>query len=882
MGSGRVLILIGAYHHSVIKADVDVEHLLTRLDDEPAMVEQQATVVVDDDVADTRARVVAQWIRGTARRQLNELEAGEHDLRAARAAARKSEDVELAARIDVSLALVVLHTTSAAAALALLDTARPHLSGAPLGRLETQRGLIHHRMGRLDLAQRDYERSLARFTATEDAVGEIKVLNNLAIVLAQRGRLDRSEEIAGRALVLAERHGQRHMAAGALHNRGYVRGRAGRTAEAWDDLQRAEVGYDALGRLDLVHVARIDLADVLLGANLLGDALDVASRAVEGVQRDGNPTDLADALLLLARCQLAAGRADDALVSARSSARLLKRQGRTALLAYASFIRVFAASGKRGEMQPRDLEELAAQLRAHGWWLESTVTRVLAVDKYVRAGDVGRAERLLHSFDRLGSLPAAERSAVALARATVAHARGDLGRTRRAVTDGLRVVADNQAGFTDLESRTLAAGHGAVLRDLGAKVAIEARRPRELLRRLESTRAGALAAPRPSAGGVLDDLLTELRAVAEEQREASSAGRGDDVMRRRQLDLERRIREQARHAGRTVAEAHDDIEAAIGRLSDRVLLEYALLGGRVWAVSVVDGRTSLHDLGAATALGDEVEACSFALHRLNRAGLSPASRDAAWATLSEVGGELAGRLVPDRVGRSDAPVVVVPDGVLHGVPWRAVLEPGRAVAVAPSLLGWAAGDRATGRRRRGARNVAVLGGPDLPGARREIAAVAAVHEASRPRFSADCDGHELIDAMSTADLVHLACHGRFRADNPMFSTLSMADGDVNVYDLQHCRHLPRTIVLSACSVGASSAVRGGTLLGLAAALMSFGVANVVAPLTPVNDEALVEVMVDLHRGLAAGGSPAAALAATDATPGTPAAAVSAAFVALGA
>lgn len=864
----------------MIETAAALEALFDLVEDDPTQVVSSATTLLEHSRSSGEA-VIARWVRGMAHRQRNALSEGECDLRAARAAALELGDDHLAARIDVTLALVILYAEDAPSALRVLDEASTKLDGADLARLETQRGLVHHRVGRLDLAKREYERALARFADHPDGIGEIRVLNNLSILLAQRGELGRAETTASRSLALSDAHGQRLMAGAALLNRAYVHGRAGRTREAWSDLQRAEARYLELGRFDFVQIARVDLAEVLLRANLLGDALLVAIQAVRGLSDIGNPTDLADALLLLARCQLAAGRADDALVSARSSARLLRRQGRTSLLAYATFIRVFAASGRRGEMQPDELDELASQLRAHGWWLESTVTRVLAVDKFVRAGEVDRAQRLLAGFERLGSLPAAERSAVALARATVARARGDLRGARRAVTAGLRVVTENQAGFTDLESRAMAAGHSAVLRDLGSRLAIEAGRPRELLRRLESTRAGPAGAPRPSEGGVLDDLLTDLRAVAEELRVAGVSGRGDDQLRRRQLELEAVIRDRARRTGRTVADSDDDIAAAIRRLDDHVLVEYAALAGRWWAVSVVGGRTSLHDLGPTAALVDDVDACSFALHRLNRAGLSAASADAAWATLGAVGAELTERLVPDRVRSSGAPLVVVPDGVLHGVPWRSVLAPHRTVSVAPSLLGWAAADRASGRRPEPG-GVAVLGGPDLPGAAQETKAVATVYGSGLVRHRADCDRRGLLDAMATADVVHLACHGRFRADNPMFSTLSMADGDVNVYDLQHCRHLPRTIVLSACSVGASSAVRGGTLLGLAAALMSFGVANVVAPLTPVNDEALVEVMVDLHRGLAAGGSPAAALAATAATPGTPAAAVSAAFVALGA
>ena len=56
-------------------------------------------------------------------------------------------------------------------------------------------------------------------------------------------------------------------------------------------------------------------------------------------------------------------------------------------------------------------------------------------------------------------------------------------------------------------------------------------------------------------------------------------------------------------------------------------------------------------------------------------------------------------------------------------------------------------------------------------------------------------------------------------------------------------------MLSACSVGTSAAINGGTLLGLSSALGAFGASDVIAPLTPVNDE-------HVHGGDAAASTPA--------------------------
>ena len=129
--------------------------------------------------------------------------------------------------------------------------------------------------------------------------------------------------------------------------------------------------------------------------------------------------------------------------------------------------------------------------------------------------------------------------------------------------------------------------------------------------------------------------------------------------------------------------------------------------------------------------------------------------------------------------------------------------------------------------------------------------------------------------------MHIACHGSFRRDNPMFSSLHVADGPLNVYDLEALPQLPVVVVLSSCSVANAKAVQGGSLLGLANAFTTLGSASVIAPLTPISDAVSVTVMDRLHRQLVAGDDPAAALAAATMTHDV-ADPTAAAFIALGA
>ncbi|WP_416071949.1 PfkB family carbohydrate kinase [Streptomyces sp. ID05-04B] len=213
-------------------------------------------------------------------------------------------------------------------------------------------------------------------------------------------------------------------------------------------------------------------------------------------------------------------------------------------------------------------------------------------------------------------------------------------------------------------------------------------------------------------------------------------------------------------------------------------------------------------------------------------------------------GEASGRLGP-------GPVVVVPPARLHRVPWAllpALRE--RVVSVSPSASGWLRA-RETEPPPDG-RHVLVRGpglatcGAEVPEvAGRYGAPVVLEHEDARvPRVLAELDG---------AALAHIAAHGTFRADSPMFSSLRMADGPLIVHDFERLARSPYRIILSSCDTARLASVGADELLGLVTALLPLGTAGVIASSAPVNDAAVVPLMLALHEGLRRGLSLAEAL-----------------------
>jgi CHAT domain-containing protein len=156
--------------------------------------------------------------------------------------------------------------------------------------------------------------------------------------------------------------------------------------------------------------------------------------------------------------------------------------------------------------------------------------------------------------------------------------------------------------------------------------------------------------------------------------------------------------------------------------------------------------------------------------------------------------------------------------------------------------------------------IVFVAGPDLPHAAAEASALAASYESSRLLMSASARVDRVSALLDGAALAHLAAHGRFRADNPLFSSLLLADGPLTVYDLERLTSTPRLMILSACDSGLSAVRPGDELMGLAAAFLTLGTRSIVASLIAAPDNETRLLMLALHARLRAGAPPRVALA----------------------
>jgi hypothetical protein len=211
-------------------------------------------------------------------------------------------------------------------------------------------------------------------------------------------------------------------------------------------------------------------------------------------------------------------------------------------------------------------------------------------------------------------------------------------------------------------------------------------------------------------------------------------------------------------------------------------------------------------------------------------------------------------------------LVIVSTGVLGQLPWGSVPSlTGIPVVVAPSATAWLTAARSGSRRRK--RSVVALAGPDLARAGQEIAGVQAAWGIASTFVGEEAGCPALTRAMSRGSVVHIAAHGVHQTENPLFSSLRLADGPMFAHDLDQTARTPEHVVLSACELGLATVRPGDEALGLTSVLLHLGTRSVVSGVARVGDDVAAETMIAYHRQLAAGQDSAAALAVVTAVAG---------------
>lgn len=273
---------------------------------------------------------------------------------------------------------------------------------------------------------------------------------------------------------------------------------------------------------------------------------------------------------------------------------------------------------------------------------------------------------------------------------------------------------------------------------------------------------------------------------------------------------------------------------------------------------------------------------------------------------ADLGDEPSYRPLARRLGRLLLPqgvldrgdrLVIVPDGILHYVPFETLIHPGpaegrperflleeheiafapsasalrllrapRAAAVAPPRVFLALGDPVNEGPAAGTGAL-----EPLPFARNEVQKIGALFPPGQGNVLVGTEATE--DAMKSADLesirfLHFAAHAEMDEEAPGRSGIALArapggeeDGLLQMGEIFGLRLRADLAVLSACGTGRGRLARGEGLTGLTTAFLYAGARAVVVSLWNVSDRTTSDLMLAFYHELLSGATPSEALRA---------------------
>ncbi len=839
------------------------DELLALASSEPVAAVERAESILTGELA-TADRARAMRVTGLAQANLGNLRAARADLEAALEAAVQSAEVEVIGETQMTLAGILAWSGEQAASLEAIDVAFDSLTGAKRAMAQAQRGGIHYRLGNFALARADLDEAITALDAAGEVMWWAHAMTNRGLLNAYEGDVG-----AARSDLQAAKSGYGSLAhrtamAHADQNLGWLALRGGDFPAALNYLDEAEAAFAELG----MSLGQLwcDRAEALLAAHMAADAKQVALKAAHELRAKGLQASYADALLQAAQASLLANDAATAAETARAARRLMAEQGRFGWEAFADYLEMRARAAV-GELERADLPAIRRVVEAldrSGLQTEAFHARLLAATIATEAGDFEACRTYLEEAAmgrQAGPVELRAQGWVAVARLRL-HEEDKKG-AAAAARAGLRVLDHYQATLGGTMARLHVSGYGTELAKIGLRLAGESGSARRLFYWMELTRAGAMRSqPQgPTGDEALASHLMQFREADAELRRATLNGAPTHALSTRRWRLQEKVRDVALRApgstaGRIGVSSAGEI---LDLLGDAALIEFGEVEGHeLVAVRLSGGRAHKFTLGPIAAVRHELDSVTAALRRIAAGAGSAESQAAALMVVAAATARLDEMLIAPLRLRSQH-LVVVPVGPLYALPWSLLPSLAQArVVVSPSAALWARRAREPFSAGRDSA-ASVIAGPRLDHSIEEVRRVAAVYARSVELVEPSADA--AARAIDGAVIAHVACHGSFRADNPLFSSLEMSDGPLTVYDLEALQMAPGVMVFSACDAGANSTTGGHEVMGLATSLLGQGTRSVVANVGLVPDQlTTIDLMVGVHERLRIGDSVPAALA----------------------
>ncbi|HSI87554.1 MAG TPA: CHAT domain-containing protein, partial [Pyrinomonadaceae bacterium] len=775
----------------------------------------------------------AEWVQGIALITRGRLADASDRLEAAGRAFISLGLEHLAGRTMVArlLAVAMLGEYKVAKAIgtSALDIFERHSDELAAGKIELNLSNVAARRGRYTDAKQYGQRALTRFEKIKDREWQAMAENSLANTYADLNDFRSAERLYRDALASARGLGMTVTEAeieASLGNLAVFRGSYGSALNYFESSRRK---YEDLGMPHQSAIADLEIAYIYAELGLYQEAFEIYAATVPKLRSRHLRAEEARARANFGHASEKLGRYRKADSQLRAAARLFENEGNLSerALAELSLARLEANRGNydRALEYARRAGDMLSESdnprhALHAQWSEAEILRT--------SGDIESSaqiyRKLIRSSAKLEQRGIQQAALNALGKVAVLQGRGAAAVKR--FEEAAAIVEDLRAPLPGEEFRmaflgerlepflNLAQIHTKAGNFTDALIWIERARSRTL--------AESIVASRTSSSENPDPLFEKLSARREELNWLY--GRFDDTDATDRKGLSKNIHKlekeisalQRRVAGSSDLSGlagHTHSELDISKLQkrlgkERALIEFVEFDGHFSAFVITDAAISFIEcLASRTEIERDIEGLRFQLSSFKYgATVAPMASILVRRTdayLERLLDKLLARPLEQAGSRA---LVIVPSGPLNYIPFHALRGAGgyliesREVVIAPGAVVWLGLDK---RRKRKSGRALLMGFADesIPLVNAEIDALGKLMPEADRFTGSSCSFAEYLRQAPGAAFIHLACHGDFRAEDPSYSSLHLAEGWVTAGDVARQKLNAELVTLSACDTG---------------------------------------------------------------------------------
>ena len=759
-----------------------------------------------------------------------------------------------------------------------------------LARLEINIGNIYHRQDRFTEALACYERAYNELLLHDDAEGLAAVLSNLSLCYISLTEFAKSLELYQQARQHCEQKGMPILVAYADYNIAYLYFLRGDYGRAVQMLRDASASAKKAGDAYQMALCNLDLAEIYLELNLSAEAAELAPAAHEGFQQLGFGYEAAKALAFAAIAVSQQGQVFEGLklfAKAREmfvdeknqvwpslidlyQALVLFNEGRLfeARRLSTTALNFFSASLMRSKAVLAELLLARIALRLNDnsaarqhcdsalQQLKQLETPVLACQAQFLSGKIeqaaGKEDQAYKSYCRARSVLEMLRGNLRGEELKIAFFHDKLEVYENLIDLCLRRPDGIEEAFSYVEQAKSRSLMDLLLQPVHVPSEADSGQS-ELVRSIRNLR---------------EELnwyynLIEREQLRPEERSQERIQELEQHAREREHDLLRAAQEataaEMSDAG-LQAPSHvplDEIRAALSPAT--ALVEFFCVHDRVLACVLRRDDLRIFPVTLQSRVQKLLQLLQFQLSkfRLDPQYVSTFREPLLQSTQAHLKNLYQELIAPVRDLLNAKHLVFVPHGLLHYVPFHA-LHDGESylvdrftVSYAPSASIYALCQQ---KQASTAGESLILGVPDAqaPSIAYEVEALQTILPDAKLFVGAAATEDTLRTHGPVSRIVHIATHGYFRQDNPMFSSIRLGGSYLSLYDLYNLKLPAELVTLSGCATGLNVVRPGDEVVGLVRGLLQAGAHSLVLSLWDVHDRSTKEFMISFYTRLQQG------------------------------